>query len=1133
MRQSKNKFIKLRSIFLGIVCLLLVVETLAPVRVRADKLLTLEDYLASGGNIFTDELDSLKEEIQRSKGVLDAIPQKMDIEICAGNLQDSRNPMYLYKSSGFEINASTFEGFQECEAAARKKITQYANQAAFSSISLQNGSTYSGFYISLVGYFREEVESYYEEKKHLYDKKATYYSGFGIVGVDNNGTFQVGITKNTIFRESWKAFVDSELYGRGDNSYAAYNEDVKQADKTEKYIAEPLGNGAWSLYEWLRKWDIDLSIDGLVYGRMAGSYRGTVDLTHFGLEANNPYGIVAASAYYVLRRILLSALPVIVMVLLLFQLPKNTNKGRAQLKEMATRMLWIIALLFAAPYLINLCIYFRDGVLRFASIGMGSIFQSIGLGEGVGSSIIGVTYAVYENNHSLVNALVWCASVGSGFFFLATYLRMAILLTGCVAILPLVLFMAVWNKKILESWFNIFFPNMCAPLIDVILLQIPSIVLLVYKRLFGASGGSIVLGIVLIMLIWSTLAVRERIIKLLGFEGFGGGGKGFLGMLGAMGAAAMMMMRGMGGGRGRSGGDREDKPDISSKDGETLERERGRIYQDARKAPMDDVPMGEEVSYNSNLAGETDSFLESMDAQYGGGADEEGVMPGDIEPMEGEGFSAEGALPEGADEIPEMGEMEENALSFEELSDVPYDEDGFVGDSIDYTELPEGEFAGGETYTTMSDVEGLSRQTISEVPSAGEEVSVGEHMATEQAGTTPADMPVTPSQESYSGISASQSPGPIPEIEPVYNEEFRNSLSDATSRARYENLAQIDAYKAEISKNEATMRNSGYTSRSEYVEERKGYAEQLTRLDNHIEASKARLDGITDKTSKEYLAEQNTLAGARNQRAQVQERIRQLDHAAQLDRANQTYESRVSTLSGKEKGYARAESLGGMNGRVYENAQEYIHQTKLDDAKKSLANYRNFDSKRFEGVLTPAERENYYRERTIHERREKLLHVAGTAAKVAVGTAVVGAAATASVYSAYGGSNASAQAASATAIGGMVAGKVGGRVVGGAAGKVAHKLPTNKDGNGGNNKNKPQTGKRPSQPTSPKTVSDSQIEQSRREIEERARRAEQKMKKEQRQNTPSGKGQDVVLEQMQNRAKKAEQKYRNETRQKK
>lgn len=860
-------------------------------RAEGEGTLTLEDYLLSGDtNVFVEELRGYKDKRDRAYGVM---WQLEDISSKFVLAEDSLSD-YIYQGDTMTVNAGNV-------------------QTGGAEIRLVHGERYMGVDIAILEDTYEAAVLVYNEAKRNYDELAMIYGGFAVVGYNAGNGFAVDVKENELFgNATWDA-LDESLYGSGMRVPAVEEEDEKPS-AVEKYIAKPIGNGAWTLYKWMYKWDIDLTIDGLVYGRMASSYKGTADFTHFGLENNNPYGIVGATAYYVLRRIFLGVLPIALIIMLIVQLFRNTNRGRAQLKDMATSFLLVIALMFAFPYALNFVIYVRDVVLKATSVGMTTIFKGVGFNEfSVGGSIIGMLYSVYSSSKTLLNALLLAAGVGSGFFYFATYVKAAVLITGCFAILPLILFISIWNKKLLKDWWNIFFPNMCVPLIDLILLQIPTIVLLVYRKVGGS--GSIVIGILLMVIMWISITIRDRIVKLLGFDGFGG--RNGLGLL----AGAMMAMRQFGGGRSgdsREGADRRLPGGREFLTNELESENEARQFSQMRAGIMEqmqndsfDIPLGENISFDYGLGSKTEQFLSDMDEYAGGIKDSAAASDADVEGV---------AVPD----------------------DVSF-VDGFSGSADDYYQ--------------------------------------------------PSDIPVYQAEA-----------GDIPDMSDA---AFRDSLSEPVDIARFDNLASMDSYYNEIAKNEATMLNAGYHGQKAYEAERAGYMEQIDRLNTHIDESNVRLFTRSDIDSPEFAMEKQKLSESLELKRNLSERVGQLDHAAGLDKANAVYRERVEACKRREVQYAKDAGYSGMKNTVYESSRDFMYQHKIDSARRELANFKNFDTKRYEGLLSHQERESFYREREIYRHRQKIANVAEKATKVAVGAAgIVGAGAVAS-FAAYGGASAS------------------------------------------------------------------------------------------------------------------------------
>ncbi|MBR4606114.1 MAG: hypothetical protein IKO41_07795 [Lachnospiraceae bacterium] len=1014
------------------------------------------DYFGYEINLADDEVERMKE----TKAILDEL-------IAAARSHwvgaDAMVTAWVIDSS--QLSDATKARIQEKRGwfgSVSKSITLYSTGLTSGFITVKIDSDIDDSQFNNIKNRREVLSGNIINQEKRADGLRTIYRGFAVIGNVKNpanptgSSFEVGDLKSSTFLDPLLKKLENNLYTKN-NNYDKAIDDSSEPGKFEKMIAEPIANGAFDLYLWLANWNVDLTMDGLIFGRVSPSYKGSVDFTHYGLEENNPYGIVSATAYYVLRRILLGVLPVIFMAMLLRQLFSNGQKGRARLKECAANFLLAIVLAFVAPYVIEICIVVRDGILKYVSLGMSAILSSpsVGLGGGVGSNVAGLVYVTYKRNPSLLNALVWAASVGAGFVYLVSYIQIALLLTGAVAVLPIVLFVSIWNPKIIKDWWNVFFPNLCVPIVDMILLQVPSIFLLLFKAKYkngnNFGGSAIILGILIIILMWNSLMIRDRVIRLLGFEGFARRGGG------AIAAAAMMMARAARnvarGGRGQGDGrDNENGSDDKSGD-RSVNSERSELQKEALKnIGGSDVPGEDEGrSFDPNLGNSTEDFLNGLDEQYGvngtGFPDEGGETP-DGEPAAdgfdgaGDGEMADGEVPEDAmaeEGMPEggveLGEVPEGGVPEEgmpeggaDLGEVPGGDevpegDGIPADGIRDGGVPgegiaamDGEVPGG-VRAAAEGVSGETPRVTDRVPGDAEGDRItGRAEDFRQNSKYPSREAITEDvdgelEKAFHPIERTRSDGTKEYDYGKYGDlvsgDFhKNVLTTDAEKGRYENLVRMDAYNAKIKENEAAMKGAGY-SRDTYEKDRAAFMGQEERLNSHINASRDRLNAMGDQNSDAYRAERASCVEMLQKKAQLHERVEQLDRAAGLDRANVRYRDEVSRMTQTEGSYAKAWKVGGMSDRTYQTAKDFEYQKKIDNAQKNLANYRNFDSKKYEGILTPAEREDFYREREVRERRERTVRALATGANIAsgiaVGAASYGAGIAGATLSAYGG----------------------------------------------------------------------------------------------------------------------------------
>jgi hypothetical protein len=994
----KRRGAKLHRILAFLAALL--IFCLAPCEVVSADYQGLDDYLAGssdGINYFTNEIVTARSNANLERQMLERLQNFMnDVEATISIL--GVDTWFVYKGTAeTELPKTIYNGVTGDFITLKREF----NRAQY--VAYQNKIN--------------ELERSVQNRDGRAAALNTVYRGFSVVGTaqnpNGNAGFAVHLQANNILG-SYRQRMENELYG-GAAEYDNYNDDDSEVGDIERMIAEPLGNGAFNLYMWMSNWNVDITIDGLIFGRLSPTYKGNVDFTHFGMEENNPYGVVAAVAYYVLRRIVLGVIPVLFMAMLLGQLFNNTQKGRAQLKEAIGNFLLAIALLFVAPYAVEIAITLRDGIMKASSLGMGSILSAVGLGNGVGSNVIGLIYITYERNHTLLNALIWLAAVGAGVAYLISYIQIAMLLTGCVAILPIVLFISIYNPKIIKDWWNTFFPNLCVPLIDLILLQIPAVILLTFKNQLGARGGSIVLGFLILIVMWNSLMIRDRVVKLLGFEGLRRTGGG---LLAAAVMAARMASRSVSGGRRGEGGSKgEGDGGLSVEEAQKLNKEQQRLHNEALGGVKEMEDAGAEGrDYDPAFASNTENYINGLEdadareeearkaAEAAQQEEAEGTPAEEIPDGEAEGVPAEGeGGAEPLDEVDYEGEIPEEVAAADsvpagELGEVDYKAEGATVDGK--AVLAEDASVDGRV-TAEGGVPG----TEGEVSSASDLGSAGGAGQAQVASAFDQDPAMQDGKEFF---QSRPHPDRSPYLEGVGtrpDDGFREQLGDA-DRKRYDNLTRMDAYNDKIAANEKEMRAAGY-SKGTYEKDRATFVEQENRLNATIDRSREKLRGMTEGTD-EYNAEFARRAEMIGKKREIQERVAQLDHAARLDSANGVYRENVARAAQTEAQYAKAQKVGGMSDRTYQSAHDFETQRKFENVQREVASYKNFDSKRFEGILTPAEKENFYRERVEREKMAKARQAALSGAAFVGKTAAVGAGVVASFGAAYGGEKAMA-----------------------------------------------------------------------------------------------------------------------------
>jgi len=885
------------------------------------------------------------------------------------------------------------------------------------------------------------VVSVYSTSYQMNDVDATN-SLEGIYGSTMESYHERNNGEGTMFEEGGWNVVDSVLYGDSDMFEAGGNEVSdeyknksddylkKSSSAIEKAMFSPFVSAVLSVWTLLSVGNIPVSIDNLVYGRMAmgdksGLFEGmnehNADFTHFGMETNNPYGIAATTIYYALRDVILALIPIILIVMLIMQMFQNGAKGRARLKEMVQNFVIVLFLLYAMPYLMNLFLYVRDACMYLMQMVMQAVFREMGLAQfNYGNSVVLYVLSMAVNSPNLLTTILAWAAVGASIMFFGYYITIALLLTACFGIFPLVAFISIWNRRILTEWWNIMFPNALLPFIDLLLLQIPSLVYAVYVVVFGEEMG-IVIVFILISIMFATVKVRTRVIKLLGFDGLPQGNNGVLAM-------AVMLMRTIG-----------KKPEVEPKPtndppgaikqaiDETTAR--GTLMDNADKkiSRVPDLDMDKIHDIGDERTGSaTDEFLSGTEGDSTVPLEgNDGVEMADADVVDGEMLSMGEDVPErvdGMDVDPLDGVMEPEMENIPGVSAVEeMDVDGSVGTTWSGEQHTDSDMVGMEG---VGEVPVSGRMDMPEIDSTMEggtggvaDYIGGEPSADILSDTDASSVPGSRvsgyeagDDNSASGIpvsvadnTASSKPTAM-QWASMSDEEFMNNIS-GRDKLRYENLVRMDECSARLREGERMLSRADYDA-STYRKELSYHQNRADRAGQSMEKIRKDMEAIAPQergTSTQYKQLETDYKRYEKERSSSEARIQQLENARRIDHNNSYYRHQLEAHKAVESQYAHNSGLGGMSDKQYYSAEEFKHTMQVNKIKQDQINYKNFDSKYYENILTPQERVDFYREREIKEREMRVGELARKAAGVAGGVVAAG---VAGAFTAYGGSGA-------------------------------------------------------------------------------------------------------------------------------
>ena len=789
-------------------------------------------------------------------------------------------------------------------------------------------------------------------------------------------------------------YTQKNIYGTSSSSSGSgATEDDDDPGPVIRWIAELIYNLGNSIdANILSSGTIDLSIDGIIMGRVGGA---NPSYAQFDLAKGNPYGIIGAWIYVAFRTMVFSFFLIYFVFFLIPHLFREGNKGRAELKEFIPKVVFYYFMLFALPYIVDYFIYFRDVLMKYS---LQVVNTAITGNSGVGNSLLQVYINLYESRRSIMNAFLYLATVCAGMFFFADYLGTALIEMICFGLSPMVFLLAPRNKKLVESWANTFFMNLLIPLIDSILILVPAFILYIYNSNRGAQGlaqasvespdvGSSAIYVIMLLCIWAVKPSRNGIMRALGAVT---GTQPRAGLGGLMGLAGMALMHAMRGKGKSSGGD--------SEHGDSLKEN----VSEAREAKSESEAL---AAANSMNDGSSD-----IDNVLGGGAEKsnddlENVGSGDNRTEE---EKMDDFINEGPDERPDDGGIEDDVESSEDAVGVSNDEG--VDNLSDLDGITEEQ-------TAAMDAE---EQMHSDGSNASDWMDKSEYYDSDFAsGLNGVD------GDRYTNLAARD------------EMQSRIDANNSSMQANAQEMAKLDDkiadYKAQINtpefqqmerENEALSRDINRATQDQL--RANGINPSTATAEQKAAARQMAMDADSSTAARVHTLESNheKMASVKTGLAEAQSQRDALARSnAQMRHQNQDLRAGVERATARERNYAGNAQAAGMSGKTFSSASGFQQQAIIDNNRRKQMNFRNFDSGKFEGLVSPEQRVKYARQRATIGTATK---VASTAIKAAGVVAVGSVGATAA---AYGGPSAMQKGASAAILGGVVVSKAGTKVV--------------------------------------------------------------------------------------------------------
>lgn len=733
----------------------------------------------------------------------------------------------------------------------------------------------------------------------------------------------------SVFANGWvEKNHSSHIYGgAGSTSSADAPDDTEDMGTVEKYFVQLLIKGSDEILTFFDEQTIPLSIDGIVLGRLADGI--DVSFAKFELAKNNPWGVMGAIVYRtlavgVLGFFLLSFLGNLIKYLF----KSNSGKERAAIKEYIYNFVFWFLVLFAGYNIIDWVLYvvdvfifsFQKHILAAMSI---STADSVSL----------VTSFRDAAGTGIINALMYFASVFSGVFFISNYIGTAIIQMGGFGAMPAVCLKATNNKRAFATWSEIFVSNMCIPLVDSILLLMPSAYYVIVKAAQGQTAAdSFSVSFVRLLIIWAIIPSRNMILRLMG-----GPNASVNGMRG-LASMALLAARSL----GRGGSSLRHRGNIDDSVHETFQgnMEKSRLGQSQADIFSD--------AHNATTAGLSD--IDNLLA--GRGTPEENGIKFDTE--EGVGIGSGGAS--SSEELEEMlvngADLDASNTLHEEPDGINQQEDGDIVLPVEEPDLETIDGIGKSEALDMSSEEdggdidyesdvventGMYREGIMKDADGMESIE-GADIETDGLG----EMSGGASYEEAIAHEADSIAADGSELEnAVKNPGEMGAVEDGVDVSPYQNIPNMDSDFAK-SLNDADLdRYANLSARDALKEELYGNKRRLNEIDedmvnNSTEMARAtRENGDLSAANAEIEARNETL---RNEISGLQSRNAEIDSNRMLEGANdQKGEARTrSSLMGETEKAHNNEIIAEKMDELSRN------ESMLSDNKaKIAANNRN------------------------------------------------------------------------------------------------------------------------------------------------------------------------------------------------
>ena len=273
---------------------------------------------------------------------------------------------------------------------------------------------------------------------------------------------------------------------------------------------------------------VGASLDQLIYGRLVTENT----LFTFDLGKDNIYGIVSFAIYGIISTCVVALLIPVFMGKVVLSTWKKGDFAKSSLKDAFSFFALSLMLIIFMPYFLDVLLFIRDSILYvIGTDGATSLFGSAST-----NSIISVLGEAANEN--IISGIVFVAAVVLNLYFLIGYVGIALSMTANFILFPMVVVKTAFDKRVLKDWVWEMVSCMFVPIIDAVLIMIPSF-LGVYASELSALD-SIGVSIVQLIICYLIIPIRSYSRGILGLrtnplENSGLAAASFMGMAAARG----------------------------------------------------------------------------------------------------------------------------------------------------------------------------------------------------------------------------------------------------------------------------------------------------------------------------------------------------------------------------------------------------------------------------------------------------------------------------------------------------------------------------------------------------------------------------------------------------------------------